>query len=118
MNRPAHEQVAASPAGVFSFPGRRPAACCSASRCPLVGRLARAAGGGHRALDAAVNAWILIGSDNSITILVGSQEMGQGVISALPQIVAEDLMVDWAMVTGVVSPARSRPSSIPAPAPS
>ncbi|MGA9827647.1 MAG: hypothetical protein WBQ57_04805 [Rhodanobacteraceae bacterium] len=55
---------------------------------PLVGRLARAAGVAPQPADAVVNSWILIGSDNSITIYVGSQEMGQGVISALPQIVA------------------------------
>ncbi len=71
---------------------------------PLVGRLARAAGVAPQPQDAVVNSWILIGSDNSITIYVGSQEMGQGVISALPQIVAEDLMVDWTQVTGVVAP--------------
>ncbi|MGB8377999.1 MAG: molybdopterin cofactor-binding domain-containing protein, partial [Rhodanobacteraceae bacterium] len=71
---------------------------------PLVGRLARAAGVAPQPADAVVNSWILIGSDNSITIYVGSQEMGQGVISALPQIVAEDLMVDWTQVTGVVAP--------------
>src|SRR5690349_25039923 len=58
---------------------------------PLVGRLARAAGAPPQPADAVVNSWILIGSDNTITIYVGSQEMGQGIISALPQIVAEEI---------------------------
>lgn len=72
---------------------------------PLVSRLARAEQGSSPAPSTAtVNAWIRIGSDERITILVGSSEMGQGVISALPQIVAEDLMVDWAMVTGEHAP--------------
>lgn len=71
---------------------------------PLVGRLARAAGAPPQPADAVVNSWILIGSDNRITIYVGSQEMGQGIISSLPQIVAEDLMVDWAQVTGAIAP--------------
>ncbi len=72
---------------------------------PLVSRVARAANGAFAAPSAAtVNAWIRIGSDERITILVGSSEMGQGVISALPQIVAEDLMVDWDKVTGEHAP--------------
>jgi len=71
---------------------------------PLVGRLARAAGAPPQPADAVVNSWILIGSDNTITIYVGSQEMGQGIISALPQIVAEDLMVEWSQVTGMIAP--------------
>lgn len=72
---------------------------------PLVSRLARAANASSPAPSTStVNAWIRIGSDERITILVGSSEMGQGVISALPQIVTEDLMVDWAMVTGEHAP--------------
>ena len=71
---------------------------------PLVGRLARAAGAPPQPADAVVNSWILIGSDNSITIYVGSQEMGQGISSSLPQIVAEDLMVGWNQVTGKIAP--------------
>ena len=72
---------------------------------PLVSRVARAASGTSPVPSTAtVNAWIRIGSDERITILVGSSEMGQGVISALPQIVAEDLMVDWSMVSGEHAP--------------
>ena len=40
------------------------------------------------------NAWIRIGSDNSITILCARSEMGQGVVMALPTLVAEELEVD------------------------
>lgn len=54
---------------------------------------------------AAVNAWIRIGTDERITILVGSSEMGQGVMSGLPQIVAEELMVDWDHVSAEHAPA-------------
>jgi isoquinoline 1-oxidoreductase subunit beta len=40
------------------------------------------------------NAWIRIGSDNTITILCARSEMGQGVVMALPTLVAEELEVD------------------------
>jgi isoquinoline 1-oxidoreductase subunit beta len=46
------------------------------------------------ATDSKMNAWIRIGSDNSVTILVARSEMGQGVAMALPTLVAEELEVD------------------------
>ncbi|MEI7889209.1 MAG: molybdopterin cofactor-binding domain-containing protein [Actinomycetes bacterium] len=54
---------------------------------------AEAAGSGGR-----IGAWIMIGADETVTIICPSTEMGQGVSSALPQIVAEELMVDWSKV--------------------
>jgi isoquinoline 1-oxidoreductase beta subunit len=50
------------------------------------------------ASESAVNAWIRIGSDNSITILCARSEMGQGVVMALPTLVAEELEVDLGKV--------------------
>jgi len=38
-----------------------------------------------------LNAWLRIGSDDSITILVDRSEMGQGVYTALPTLLAEEL---------------------------
>jgi len=46
------------------------------------------------ASESAVNAWIRIGSDNSVTILCARSEMGQGVVMAMPTLVAEELEVD------------------------
>jgi isoquinoline 1-oxidoreductase beta subunit len=40
------------------------------------------------------NAWIRIGSDNTVTILCARSEMGQGVVMAMPTLVAEELEVD------------------------
>jgi isoquinoline 1-oxidoreductase subunit beta len=48
-----------------------------------------------------VNAWLQIGTDNTITLTVGSSEMGQGSFSTLAQILAEDLMVDYSKVQTV-----------------
>lgn len=52
-----------------------------------------------------VNAWIRIGTDERITILVGAADMGQGVLTGLPQIVAEELMVEWDQVRSEHAPA-------------
>jgi isoquinoline 1-oxidoreductase subunit beta len=39
------------------------------------------------------NAWLRIGGDNSVTILVDRSEMGQGVYTALPMLLAEELEI-------------------------
>ena len=50
---------------------------------------------------AQVNTWLRIGTDDSITLTIGASEMGQGSFSGLAQILAEDLMVDYARVSTV-----------------
>lgn len=42
-------------------------------------------------IDVHLNAWIRIASDGTITLRVGAAEMGQGVFTALPMILAEEL---------------------------
>jgi isoquinoline 1-oxidoreductase subunit beta len=62
---------------------------------------------GPRAAAAAnsqLNAWLRIGTDNSITIIVDRSEMGQGVYTALPMLIAEELEVDLAQVRVVAAP--------------
>jgi isoquinoline 1-oxidoreductase subunit beta len=51
------------------------------------------------------NAWVKIGSDDTITILSARSEMGQGVYTALPTLVAEELEVDLAKVKVEIAPA-------------
>lgn len=41
------------------------------------------------------NAWVTIGEDNIVTIVAPAVEMGQGVRTSLPLILAEDLDADW-----------------------
>ena len=44
------------------------------------------------------NAWIDVATDGEITIWVAKTEMGQGVFSSLPAIVADELDADWERV--------------------
>ena len=52
----------------------------------------------------ALNAWLKIGADNRITIAVPRVEMGQGVHTALPMLVAEELEIGWSAVNIVQAP--------------
>jgi isoquinoline 1-oxidoreductase beta subunit len=56
------------------------------------------------AVPTAMNAWIRIGSDNSVTILSARSEMGQGVYTTLPTLVAEELEVDLAKIKVEIAP--------------
>jgi isoquinoline 1-oxidoreductase subunit beta len=51
-----------------------------------------------------VNAWLKIARDNSITIIVDRSEMGQGVYTALPMLLAEELEVDFNVIRIVAAP--------------
>ncbi|MCP5183756.1 MAG: xanthine dehydrogenase family protein molybdopterin-binding subunit [Pseudomonadales bacterium] len=69
--------------GVAIRPGRR-----QGELAPLV------AGEG----EAMVNDWVLIGPDNVVTAVIPHSEMGQGVHTALTQMLADELDADWSMV--------------------
>lgn len=45
-----------------------------------------------------VNAWVHIGTDDIVTIRIARSEMGQGTLTGLAQLVAEELECDWAKV--------------------
>jgi isoquinoline 1-oxidoreductase beta subunit len=47
---------------------------------------------------AALGAYLRIDTSNIVTILVGSTEMGQGIMTGLAQLVAEELMLSWTQV--------------------
>ncbi len=46
----------------------------------------------------APNAFVRVGSDDSVTILLAHSEMGQGIWTSLPMLVAEELDADWSKI--------------------
>ena len=46
-----------------------------------------------------VNAWVVIQPDDTVVIRIARSEMGQGTLTGLAQLVAEELECDWARVT-------------------
>jgi isoquinoline 1-oxidoreductase beta subunit len=51
------------------------------------------------------NAYLRVGADGRVTVVVGLSEMGQGVHTAIPMLVAEELDADWSRVRVEQAPA-------------
>jgi len=60
---------------------------------PLVGKAAAQSAAGE------INAWVLIKPDDTVVVRIARSEMGQGTLTGLAQLVAEELECDWAKVT-------------------
>jgi isoquinoline 1-oxidoreductase beta subunit len=85
-------------------------------------KVATAAGGGLMiggfvpATDAAAqgaaffepNVWVKIGADDSVRIMLTMIEMGQGVMTSMPMLVAEELDFDWTKIRTEWAPADSK----------
>ena len=54
------------------------------------------------------NAFVRIGTDERITVIVNHSEMGQGVYTSLPMLLAEELDADWSKVGLRVGAGRSQ----------
>jgi len=50
------------------------------------------------------NAWVHIADDNTITLISARSEMGQGVYTSMPMLIAEELNVDLRTVQVVIAP--------------
>jgi isoquinoline 1-oxidoreductase subunit beta len=46
-----------------------------------------------------INAWVVIRPDDTVVVRVARSEMGQGTLTGLCQLVAEELEADWSKVT-------------------
>ena len=61
----------------------------------------RAAKGGT---EAAVDAFVHVGGDDRITLLMHKAEMGQGIYTSLAQLIAEELECDWTQIDVTAAP--------------
>ncbi len=61
-------------------------------------RLAKPASFKLNEKELALNGWFKITPDNTVTVMVPRQEMGQGIYTALAMLVAEELDADWSKV--------------------
>src|SRR4051794_37939298 len=71
----------------------------------LDGPLARAATLASERTGRPISPWVSIASDGTITIMSPATEMGQGSMTSLPLIIAEELDADWSKVKIVPAPA-------------
>jgi isoquinoline 1-oxidoreductase beta subunit len=65
---------------------------------------ARGSGADPRRTGGQLNAWLKIAGDNSITVIVDRSEMGQGVYTALPMLLAEELNIDLDVIQIAAAP--------------
>ncbi len=53
----------------------------------------------------AINAWVQIASDDTVTLQIDKSEMGQGISTALTMILADELDLDWKKIRTEFAPA-------------
>src|SRR5712671_1269420 len=61
-------------------------------------------GAAARSGEVALSPWVTISTDNAVAIMSPAAEMGQGSLTSLPLILAEELDADWSLVQVVVAP--------------
>ena len=52
-----------------------------------------------------LNAWVMIAPDESVTLMIDKAEMGQGVVTSLSMLLAEELELDWKKIKTQFAPA-------------
>ncbi|HSQ04743.1 MAG TPA: molybdopterin cofactor-binding domain-containing protein [Burkholderiales bacterium] len=57
-----------------------------------------------------LDSWIRIGADNSVTVITGKAELGQGIKTALIQVAAEELFVDPARIRLITADTQQTPN--------
>ena len=61
-----------------------------------------------------VNVWVVIRPDDTVVIRIARSEMGQGTLTGLAQLVAEELECDWSKVTpNIRRPGKASHASAP-----
>src|SRR5213596_605655 len=54
------------------------------------------------------NVWLKVSADDSVTIMLSQLEMGQGVMTSMPMLVAEELDADWKKIKTEWTPADAK----------
>src|SRR5512143_3248513 len=72
---------------------------------PGVGQTAPASTGAAGAAVLEPNAFVRIGEDDTVTVIVKHLEMGQGTYTGLPTLVAEELDAAWSQIRAAGAPA-------------
>jgi isoquinoline 1-oxidoreductase subunit beta len=75
----------------------------------FLGAMSGPAAAATNAAQKTIGGWVTIGTDGAITIVAPSAEMGQGIFTGMPMIVAEELDADWSKVSSVFPPAVAAP---------
>ena len=70
---------------------------------PLAARAGKALAAAEKN-EFAVNAFVHIGADESVTVIAAHSEMGQGIYTSLPMLLNEELEADWARVRVEAAP--------------
>jgi isoquinoline 1-oxidoreductase subunit beta len=60
--------------------------------------------GAQRSTEVVLSPWVSISTDDTVAIMSPAAEMGQGSLTSLPLILAEELDADWSKVRVVVAP--------------
>jgi isoquinoline 1-oxidoreductase beta subunit len=69
---------------------------------PLAGRTSEALAAEEK--DFALNAFVRIGTDESVTVISAHSEMGQGIYTSLPMLLNEELQADWSKIRVEAAP--------------
>lgn len=54
--------------------------------------------------ETALNGWVKIGTDNTVTVIMSKSEMGQGIHTTLAMLLADELDADWSQVRVEMAP--------------
>ena len=103
MNKPAMSAQTAKPSRRRVMQGASAGLVVAVTWTPASSRLLAAAAPAKKVMEP--NAFVRIAADNTVTVQIKHLEMGQGVYTGLPTIVAEELDADWSQMRVETAPA-------------
>jgi len=57
--------------------------------------------------ESAMNGWVKVGTDGTVTVMLAKSEMGQGVMTSLAMLLADEMDADWSTVRTEMAPVDS-----------